>query len=160
MQYGTVLFVQQYFSAFVATSSEFITWIRKTIISSMMRNCRRCPSFWRLARLRLSHSRLFCRLLRTLRSMRRVRMLKASAGAENRAGSEGRQRGNARSSEGRGDSTATAKNSGLWSRAATAELYHTQTHTPAKISSSHYLSLPLIRKQQLQKQQKQQQQQK
>ncbi len=37
--------------------------------------------------------------------------------------SEGRQRGNARGSEGWGDTTATAKTDGLWSRAVTTELY-------------------------------------
>jgi hypothetical protein len=35
--------------------------------------------------------------------------------AERRAGSEGKQRGNARGSEGWGNTTATAKNAGLWS---------------------------------------------
>ena len=42
--------------------------------------------------------------------------------AEKRTGSERRQRGNARGSEGWGDTTATAKNVGLWSRAVTEEL--------------------------------------
>ena len=41
--------------------------------------------------------------------------------AERRASSEGMQRGNARGSEGWGNTTATAKNVGLWSRAETAE---------------------------------------
>ncbi len=42
--------------------------------------------------------------------------------AEMRTCTEGRQRGNARGSEGWGDTIATAKNVGLWSRALTAEL--------------------------------------
>ncbi len=108
-----------------------------------MWNSCRCPSLWRLARLRVSRSRLFYMLLRTLRSMRRSRMLNASARAENRAGSEGRQRGNERGSEGREDSTAIAKNSGLWSRAATAELYHTHTHTSNNFFIPLSLSLSL-----------------
>ena len=40
---------------------------------------------------------------------------------EKRAGSEGRQRGNARGSDGLGNTTATAKNAGLLSCAGTAE---------------------------------------